>query len=194
MLGEGGADPGPGGGDRGAQRQVESMRSRSCRALRVMRRQCVGPGSGTFRSRSAPGRGCRSIRSVRPGDQIGCGHDDFEPGRVGVKELNGSRLARWRWVGGTRSSTRACWRWRNSRPEAGPRSRRSWVVRNPVTRCPSASVNRSCAPGCGRSLCRISRVPAGHFDRSMRSVAFDPRRRRGCCRRPASPDTTHRRC
>ncbi len=37
VLGEGGADPGPGGGDRGAQRQVESMRSRSCRALRVMR-------------------------------------------------------------------------------------------------------------------------------------------------------------
>jgi len=37
MLGEGGADPGPGVAIAGAQRQVESMRSRSCRALRVMR-------------------------------------------------------------------------------------------------------------------------------------------------------------
>ena len=42
---------------------------------------------------------------------------------------------------------------------------------NAVTRMPSASVNRSCAPGCGRSLRRISRVPAGHADMSRRSVA-----------------------
>ena len=45
------------------------------------------------------------------------------------------------------------------------------LVRNPVTRCPSASVNRSCAPGCGRSLRRISRVPAGQADRSTSPVA-----------------------
>ena len=42
---------------------------------------------------------------------------------------------------------------------------------NAVTRSPSESVNRSCAPGCGRSLRRINRVPAGQLLRSTRSVA-----------------------
>ena len=45
------------------------------------------------------------------------------------------------------------------------------LVRNPVTRSPSASVIRSCAPGCGRSLRRISRVPGGQEDMSTRPVA-----------------------
>ena len=42
---------------------------------------------------------------------------------------------------------------------------------NAVTRIPSASVNRSCAPGWGRSLRRINRVPAGQVARLTRSVA-----------------------
>ena len=32
--------------------------------------------------------------------------------------------------------------------------------------CPSTSVNRSCAPGCGRSLRTMTRIPAGQDDRS----------------------------
>ena len=31
-------------------------------------------------------------------------------------------------------------------------------------RCPSESVNRNCAPGCGRSLRTITRMPVGHPD------------------------------
>jgi hypothetical protein len=42
-------------------------------------------------------------------------------------------------------------------------------VRNAVKRCPSTSVNRSCAPGCGRSRRTITRDPVGHFDRSRHS-------------------------
>jgi hypothetical protein len=34
-------------------------------------------------------------------------------------------------------------------------------VANAVTRLPSTSVIRSCAPGCGRSLRTITRMPAG---------------------------------
>jgi len=39
-------------------------------------------------------------------------------------------------------------------------------VMNAVNRSPSASVNRSCAPGCGRSLRTMTRIPAGHAVRS----------------------------
>ena len=66
-----------------------------------------------------------------------------------------------------RSSTRAWRRWRSSRSASWrPGPPRAVLVRNPVTRRPSASVIRSCAPGCGRSLRRISRVPVGQADRS----------------------------
>src|SRR5271166_7161976 len=61
---------------------------------------------------------------------------------------------------------------RSSSPASWPGTTPSGVsVRNPVMRCPSESVNVSCAPGCGRSLRRINRVPAGHFDKSTSSVA-----------------------
>jgi hypothetical protein len=40
-----------------------------------------------------------------------------------------------------------------------------------VTRLPSMSVIRSCAPGWGRSLRAITRIPFGHEDRSSRPVS-----------------------
>ena len=46
---------------------------------------------------------------------------------------------------------------------AGDDTERVSVV-DAVTRMPSASVNRSCTPGWGRFLRRISRVPAGQAD------------------------------
>jgi hypothetical protein len=45
------------------------------------------------------------------------------------------------------------------------------VVTNAVKRCPSASVNRSCAPGCGRPRRTITRDHAGHLSRSSRPVS-----------------------
>ena len=61
-----------------------------------------------------------------------------------------------------RSSTRASRRYRSSRSASWrPGPPRVVLVRNPVMRMPLESVVRSCAPGCGRSLCRISLVPGG---------------------------------
>ena len=71
-----------------------------------------------------------------------------------------------------RSSTRAWRRWRSSRSGSwwpGPPG--VVLVRNPVIRRPSASVIRSCAPGWGRSLRRINRVPGGQDDMSTHPVA-----------------------
>lgn len=48
-----------------------------------------------------------------------------------------------------RSSHRARRRWRSSRSGSWPRA---VLVTNAVKRSPSRSVNRSCAPGCGRSF------------------------------------------
>ena len=67
-----------------------------------------------------------------------------------------------------RSSHRARRRWRSSRSASCP-VRAS--VAKAVTRCPSMSVNRSCAPGWGRSLRTITRIPAGQDDRSSRPVS-----------------------
>ncbi len=70
------------------------------------------------------------------------------------------------------SSTRAWRRWCSSRSASwrpGPPG--AVLVRKPVIRIPSWSVMRSCAPGWGRSLRRISRVPAGQADRSTSSVS-----------------------
>ena len=60
-------------------------------------------------------------------------------------------------------------------------------------RCPSWSVNFSCAPGCGRSRRMITRDPFGHGVRSSRSTCVisaicAPSR---SCRPGATPDATH---
>jgi hypothetical protein len=44
------------------------------------------------------------------------------------------------------------------------------LVRKPVIRMPSASVMRSCALRCGRSLRRINWAHAGHANRSTRAA------------------------
>ena len=45
------------------------------------------------------------------------------------------------------------------------------LVANAVTRMPSGSVRRSCAPGCGRSLRTITRIPFPNTAGSARSNA-----------------------
>ena len=107
-----------------------------------------------------------------PCDQICCCHDDFQPCLVRVE-----RVEREITQPGGLGLTDAVLHpgvLAVAQFQAGDLSGHhpSGVsVMNPVTRCPSESVNRSCAPGWGRSLRRISRVPSGHADRSTRSVA-----------------------
>ena len=55
-----------------------------------------------------------------------------------------------------RSSQRARRRCRSSRSGSCPRE---VLVANAVNRSPSRSVNRNCAPGCGRSLRTMTRIP-----------------------------------
>ena len=88
MLGEGGADPGPGGGDRRrpAPGGVDAQPKLSGAA---------GDAGGNVQDPVAErfDLAARQVGVVGesdefgPGDQIGCGHDDFEPGRVGVKRV-----------------------------------------------------------------------------------------------------------
>jgi len=49
------------------------------------------------------------------------------------------------------------------------RSALALLVANAVNRLPSMSVNRSCAPGCGRSARTMTRIPAGH---PVKSITF----------------------
>jgi hypothetical protein len=67
-----------------------------------------------------------------------------------------------------RSSHRARLRCRSSRSASCPRL---VLVAKHVTRCPSMSVRRSCAPGWGRSLRAMTRKPGGQPDRSSRPVS-----------------------
>jgi hypothetical protein len=90
-----------------------------------------------------------------------------------------------------RSSQRTRRRCRSSRSASCPRR---VLVAKAVSRCPSASVMRSCAPGCGRSLPAISRIPVGQPVRSSRHqrnrTAYRGRRTRAAV---AAPDPGHAR-
>ena len=66
-----------------------------------------------------------------------------------------------------RSSHRARCRCRSSRTASWPFLA---SVAKAVNRCPSMSVNRSCAPGCGRSLRTMTRIPPGQLSRSSSPV------------------------
>jgi hypothetical protein len=66
-----------------------------------------------------------------------------------------------------RSSHLARRRWRSSRSASWPFLA---SVAKQVNRCPSMSVNRSCAPGCGLSFRTITRRPAGQLSVSSRPV------------------------
>jgi hypothetical protein len=156
-----------------AQRQVASMRNRVWRAPRVMRAAtCRTPVAEGVDFAGGEFGVVGEADQLCPGHQIGCRQDDFQPGGVRLGAVTGQLRSpvalSWR----MRSSMRACWRWRSSRPASWPGTTPLPVsVRNAVTRSPSESVNRSCAPGCGRSLRRSNRVPVGQLLRSTRSVA-----------------------
>ena len=85
-----------------------------------------------------------------------------EPGRERGPELlertHSQRVRRLAFAFRIRSSHLARRRWRSSRSASCP-VRAS--VAKAVKRCPSMSVNRSCAPGCGRSFRTMSGTPAG---------------------------------
>jgi len=72
-----------------------------------------------------------------------------------------------------RSSQRARRRWRSSRAASWPRFA---LVAKAVNRCPSTSVNRSCAPGWGLSLRTMTRIPAGQWSAAVFEPAFPGRR------------------
>jgi hypothetical protein len=81
-----------------------------------------------------------------------------EPGREGGPELlertHIQRVRRLAFAFRIRSSHLPRRRWRSSRSASCP-------VAKAVKRCPSMSVNRSCAPGCGRSFRTMSGTPVG---------------------------------
>lgn len=108
-----------------------------------------------------------------PGNQIGCGHDDFRPCTVGGEGVK-RQVARAGGFGAADAVLDAgMLAMSSSSPASWPGMTPLAVsVRNPVmTRCPSEPVKRSRAPGRGRSSRRISPVPAGQADRSTRSMA-----------------------
>ena len=88
VLGEGGADAGPGGGDRlcpapggvDAQPQLSGAAGNAGGDVQDAITKCFDLAA---RQVGVVGE----ADEFSPGDQIGCCHDDFEPGRVGVKSV-----------------------------------------------------------------------------------------------------------
>ena len=73
-----------------AQRQVASMRRRSCRAPRDDAGRDVQHPVAEGGDLAACQVGViGEADEFGPGDQIGCRHDDFEPRSVGVKRVEG---------------------------------------------------------------------------------------------------------
>ncbi len=119
------------------------------------------------------GRGVGEGEHLHPGGQFDSQRDDGAPdlvlgevvqrqvGQPGVLRESGSGPRRGPGAGAVVRGRRAC--------------PRVVLVANAVIRCPSTSVIRSCAPGCGRSLRTITRIPAGQPVRSSSPVSFgDP--------------------
>ena len=107
-----------------------------------------------------------------PCDQIGCGQDDFQPGGVGLGAVTG-QVAQPGGLGLADpvldAGVLAVAQFQAG--ELTGMTPGAVSVMNAVTRWPSESVKFSCAPGWGRSLRRINRVPAGQGLMSTRSVA-----------------------
>src|SRR6266516_1267029 len=94
-------------------------------------------------------RHVREADQLGPADQVGGGEHGLQPGTVFLPAP-------------------ACWRCRSSSPATCPGlTPRPVSVRNAVMQCPSTSVKVSWAPGCGRSLRKISREPSGQELRSI---------------------------
>lgn len=110
-------------------------------------------------------------------DVVGCDLQAHGFAEGQVAQAGGARIR-------TRSSARARWRCRSSGAAIGTSV---VLVAKQVSRRPSASVNRSWAPGCGRSLRTISRIPLGP---ALQDIATRPLLRRASrthwARRPRS--------
>lgn len=91
-------------------------------------------------------------------DQVDRGHDGLHHARFALQALHGRSRRPVALASRMRFATGSCCRCRNS-SSAIPRSS-PVPVRNPDAPCPSSPVKVSWAPGWGRSLRRISRVPA----------------------------------
>ena len=109
---------------------------------------------------------------LRPGEQLAGQRDDLAPDLV-LGEAVQRQVPQPGVLGAAdpvlAPGPRRC---RSSRSASWPRL---VLVAKQVNRCPSMSVNRSCAPGCGRSLRTMTRIPSGQPARSSRPVMFgDP--------------------
>lgn len=73
-----------------AHRQVASIRNRTWRAPRMIR-ACYVQDPVAERGDLGAGQAALAAKADEsgPGDQIGCGQDDFQPGAVGVKRMAG---------------------------------------------------------------------------------------------------------
>ena len=97
---------------------------------------------------------------LRPGGELAGQRDEGAPDPVLVESCRGRLRSPVSLAARMRSSARARRRCRSSRSASwrpGPPG--AVLVANAVSRCPSTSVSRSCAPGCGRSLRTITRMP-----------------------------------
>ena len=117
-----------------------------------------------FPAAGGPGQG----EHLHPGQQFAGQGDDLAPELVlGVARAAAGCAGRcpWRSGSGPRTGPGA------GGAARGRRAGRPWRWwRRQVNRCPSRSVNRSCAPGCGRSLRTMTRIPAGQAARSSMPV------------------------
>jgi len=105
-----------------------------------------------------------------PGREVRSGQGELDPGTVGMEVLAGqvpqpTVLAVADPVLDTGVLTVPSSRATMSLPPPGVSVSRTWK------RCPSMSVNRYCAPGCGRSRRQITRDPVGQALRSSRAVS-----------------------
>ena len=142
------AGPGPGGGE--AQPQRGGRRGRGARRRRTGAAAAVWvPRRGRRRrGRASASRPVSSLAMATSSHQIWFWSKPCS-GRLRSPVSLAQRM---------RSSHRARRRWRSSRSASCPRRA---SVAKAVNRCPSMSVNRSCAPGWGRSLRTITRIPSG---------------------------------
>lgn len=92
-----------------------------------------------------------------PGDQIGGGQDDFQPGGVGPEGVT-RQVAQ---AGGLEFADAVFDAGVLTVPQLQAGDLPGHDTGGGVGDERGDSVNRNCAPGCGRSLRRISRVPAG---------------------------------
>ena len=164
-----------------AQGQRRASLSRRRRALRARR-----PATENTRSRSRLGSQRRAVpgegEHLGPSRELAGQGDDLARAGTGRSSSGagcGVRCSSRRGSGPRSRPRRRC---RSSRPASWPFASVVKAVKA-VNRCASMSVNRSCAPGCGRSLRTMTRIPAGQDDRSSIPVMSATQARLGPARR-----------